>query len=461
MRECGRRLLFILLVSAVNSACVRVGFDLDAPARPDAAGDAGGTGDAGDASEQPDVGDLSDGSASDAGDTINASTWIQRVQPPNDRPTGSGFTEAIDLGLAVRDDGTVFVSWSDMSDGRLQMYLKYLEPQGSWQGLGNSGDVGGISATTSDTYACGLKLDAAGRPYVLWMERDRRNDFLGMFVRHWDGSAWATLPGQQPADPLDTEVNAFWPVMVLDSQDFPVIAWQALRLGLWSTYVARWNGTAWVGLDTSLSDGGISGPGEVELNAITLGRDGVVHVVWREIDVAGVHSSIQHRFFDGTTWRSFAGDISTPGRDVERPSIAITAANLPVVAWGYTDTHEVQVARVEGTTWTDVSDAPGTPASTGTANASNPNILTTDDDRLFLFFDADTAAGRGVYVRTWDAQAKRWKAMDGERALGLIEASSGTGGWPRAAISGGMLYVIWEEPDGNSGSAIRIYQHPI
>ena len=41
-----------------------------------------------------------------------------------------------------------------------------------------------------------------------------------------------------------------------------------------------------------------------------------------------------------------------------------------------------------------------------------------------------------------------------ESALGLIELVQGTGGWPRAAISGGMLYVIYIKPDGNGGSAI-------
>lgn len=152
---------------------------------------------------------------------------------------------------------------------------------GAWVGLGS----GLGSGTGPSTHAPKLVLDGSGAPVVAWL-----GSGWELHVKRFDGSAWSnvgagSVTGRTLPNRFDVGFNVVDPVpfsMALRGAN-PVITWHDRSSGNDEVYVRHFDGAAWADLGTGSSAGG--GVSNSQLDSMTPGvviADGRPCVAWVE-----------------------------------------------------------------------------------------------------------------------------------------------------------------------------------
>lgn len=147
---------------------------------------------------------------------------------------------------------------------------------GRWQPLGGALNLRRGSYTSLPV----LRLDAQGRPVVAWLEDRAGTDTL--YVKRWTGKAWQQLGGA-----LNRVGAAEAPSLALDAQGRPLVAWTEERGGVGQLLALRWTGRAWA----PLAPGPLARDPHADARspALGVGRGGEAYLAWRE----AVHGAFQ------------------------------------------------------------------------------------------------------------------------------------------------------------------------
>ncbi|WP_257455709.1 Ig-like domain-containing protein [Archangium lipolyticum] len=127
-----------------------------------------------------------------------------------------------------------------------------------------------------------LTLDGADNPYIAWQECPDGSEQSGcvIYAARWDGSAWKML-GTSPINGISTDNTA--PSLIMGNDGHPLIAWSGFSSPERSIRVSRWTGSEWQLLGAPLS--AASGISTAAFKPVlTLDNNGQPLVAWHESD---------------------------------------------------------------------------------------------------------------------------------------------------------------------------------
>ena len=216
--------------------------------------------------------------------------------------------------LAVGPDGAPVVAWSDGSNGsddtnNDEIYVRRWDGT-TWVELGGSGSGGGISNTDNYSWYPTLAIDPDGMPIVAWDDRSSGNREI--YVRRWDGTAWAEMGAGSASgggishDPFDSQN----PSLAIGPDGIPVVAWAKYgRNGAYAeVYVRRWDGAAWAEMDAGSATGG--GISNTKMDSwrpsLAIGPVGAPVVTWFDNSSDKYQIYVRrYRSVPGATFRAF------------------------------------------------------------------------------------------------------------------------------------------------------------
>ncbi len=310
--------------------------------------------------------------------------------------------ESMAPSLAVDPAGHPIVAWHDDTSGNFEIYLRRWNGT-TWEELGGSGHGPGLSNTAGSSEEPVLALDKDGNPIVAW--QDSSASAPQIYLRRWNGTTWEELGGSGSGNGIsNTPQLSLKPALALDKDGNPIVAWQEniASKGIFEIYVKQWNGTEWQELGGSGSNAGISEADGRESSdaSIAIDPNGRVVVAWHGESLSD--SEIFLRRWNGTTWEDLAGSgsgggISANGRWSKHPSLAIDGSGNPALAW-------------------DDAEMPSTPVS-------------------------ETPA---IYFRRWNGQA--WEALGGSASESGVNNTAGRTMYPSLSFDpSGKPVIAWDE----------------
>lgn len=365
--------------------------------------------------------------------------------------------------LAMSPDGLI-VTWMNNEDGDTDIYVRRWDGL-SWVEMGSgSASGGGISNNDGGSGLPSLAISLDG-PIVAWHDDSSGNSEI--YVRYWDGSAWAELgPGSATGGGISNNADSSLRPSLAISPDGPIVAWEDWSGDNVDIYVRRWNGSAWVEMGTdSATGGGISNNDNVSyFPSLAISPDGPI-VAWE--DWSGGDGEIYIRRWDGSAWvemgtgSATGGGISNNDNSSFNPSLTMSPDG-PIVAWeDWSDIGGIYVRRWDGSAWVEVGagSATGDGISDDNGIAWVPSPAMSPDGPLVAWLGGENNQGaiNGViYVRRWSGST--WAEMGDDSASG-----SGISGFdadyrPSLAVGlDGRVYVAW----GDDGAQeIYVKQSP-
>jgi len=220
-------------------------------------------------------------------------------------PSGHDWVEIGDASNQIVEDsagsgnhvlhmrGSTRFGWNQQGDLDI-VNVHFGNQTDTWGEVDGSGSESGISGPSDHSRNPSMGIDGAGHPIVAW-DQVGAGGATQIYVKQWDGAAWMELDGSASeygiSGPSDHSRN---PWIGIDGVGHPIVAWDQVGAGGASQiYVKRWDGAAWVELNGSASDHGISGPSDHSRNP-WIGIDGAGHpiVAWDQIVPAG-HGSTE------------------------------------------------------------------------------------------------------------------------------------------------------------------------
>lgn len=282
-----------------------------------------------------------------------------------------------------------------------------------WQPLGSdaSGDAVSLNAepVPSDAAQPVMLLDAAGRPWVAWVEAER------LHVRRWQGSQWEVLDQGLDSGTVDASSQI---ALALDDAGQPMIAWAEQRPGTsgaqapMHVQARRWDGTRWQRLGSGPVDDGTT-QSAYEPSLATFQGQPAIATVERSATNPGL-AGVRVRRWNGTAWEPAAVGIGPTlvgsADDPAHTRLVALGGSLAVVFFDHT-TQRFRLSVLTGGAWID---APGFEA----LNAGAPAVVVDPVEGLLLAWPPSAPAPQFT--------VQRWR--DGTWSpLGGAHGSTGTG----------------------------------
>ncbi len=216
--------------------------------------------------------------------------------------------------LALTAGGRPVLAWSDGGVGTHEIYVLAFDGT-MWAEVGvGSAQGGGISNSAGDSLTPALALDSDAWPVVAWSETVAENQ-TAVYARRFDGTSWAELGTSAQGLGLSASANsAREPAVSLEADSQPVVAWsQLLADGEADIYVRRFDGSAWLEMGTgSAQGGGVSASAGISQTPVLV-RDSADRMVLAWNDRASGNFEIYLRRWDGTAWVEVQGSASGGG----------------------------------------------------------------------------------------------------------------------------------------------------
>jgi len=330
-----------------------------------------------------------------------------------------GRTAGDSPAMAVDSNGYPVVAYSALDGtGFRQIYVKrwigeagdlseineWKRLEDQWFGLRRSASGTGISLSIEDSHRPSVSL-ASTNIYVAWEHHGVGG--TNIYLRQWNGSDWLELGGSAQGSGISGQTNrlASLPVVATGNDGLPFVAWrQSTGGGTSRVFVAKWNGTNWIGL----------------ANSHTLG----------------------------------VGD----GLFANRPSMVINSFGNPVVAWDDANTLRVHVWQWNGAAWANLGQQ-----GTGPLASQNDLAAGTGGD-IYLTYLQLTNNFQQVYAlrRTGGI----WAGMAGSANLTGVSGSTGGTNSPSSPKIGfsaeptPRVFVSWVAGT-NDGNSVLVYRHII
>jgi hypothetical protein len=181
-------------------------------------------------------------------------------------------------------------------------------------------------------------------PYVAWTD-DSNNASREIYVRHWNGSSWEEVgAGSASGGGISNNGgDSAYPSIAISADGVPYVAWSDDSSGDYEIYVRRWDGSSWeeVGTGSAFGGGLSNNDSESRYPSIAVAPNGKPFVVWDDNTFATnpTNYEIYIRRWNGSSWEEVGtgsateGGISNNGGSSASPSIVISAAGVPYVAW--------------------------------------------------------------------------------------------------------------------------------
>jgi serine protease AprX len=260
-------------------------------------------------------------------------------------------------------NGNVYVAWQyqsfDTNDSHA-IYFKYWDnAREEWRTLGRSHQDYGIcdpDVDRNDAHSPSVGIAWDGHPAVAYVQGRAIQEYDEVVVRKWDpvASAWVTLGGPGTvANPLGRTAHA---AMVMDTNGYPVVVARELSY----VKVYRWNGSAWAQVGGQLGSGANNDiPAKIAID----GDD--IYVTWTQQEsppyTGGPVQTIRVARWDGSAWVGLGVDnsMTTPGVSgtndpCYNPQIAVANDRLFVafqVAPDYMEEPDLQENRIKCIEW--------------------------------------------------------------------------------------------------------------
>ena len=269
--------------------------------------------------------------------------------------------------VAIGPHNMPVVAWVDGSGGDYEIYVRRWNGS-AWVELGDgSAFGGGISNNAGSSEEPAVAVGPDGMPVIAWV--DNSLDDFEIYLRRWNGSAWVELAGSASFGGLSNNTSGSGgPSVVVGNDLMPIVAWSNEAAGLFNReiYVRRWNGSAWVEMGAgSASGGGISNNvGKDQSPSIAMGTDGKPIIAWA-YEGPGCCFDIYAKRWNGSAWVEMGGSASNGGISNDSggsdgPSLAIDSNGAFIVAWrnnlNFPDS-DIYVRRWNGTAWVEMGQA--------------------------------------------------------------------------------------------------------
>jgi len=197
---------------------------------------------------------------------------------------GIGGSAPKECDIAILNNGMPAVCWKDNYD-----YIYVKQWTGSvWDKLGTGSDSGTGISGSGWAYHPRIACGDLGPPYITWMYYVSQTSYPDIYVKTWDGSNWVeTNTGSASGGGIsNNEGKSKYPSIAIDSDDNPIICWQddTDLGGNRAVYVRRWNGSAWAEMGTGSASGtGINGVlAEAYRPTVAAGPNGDPVICWQE-----------------------------------------------------------------------------------------------------------------------------------------------------------------------------------
>jgi hypothetical protein len=300
-----------------------------------------------------------------------------------------------------------------------------------------------------DHHAPAIAAAGDGSLTAVWSQND--SGTFHLYASTFERERWS-----QPERLTGEGGSNMWPRLASDGAGKMALVWQAFRQNQ-SVIAARlWDGKRW-GAETRVSEG----PGNCWTPSAAFGG-GKLHVAWDSY-ATGAYQAYARE------WGKPVERITRGENFSVRPSVAVTATGVPVVAWEesaplwgkdfafltdqrgaviYKD-RRIRVAARDGADWKEL---PGAVAESLPVDirrfVQQPELAMDAAGRLYMAFRCRTSTG-AARIDYW-ANAGRWETfltwLDGERwsPAVLMPSSVGRNGMRAAiALGHGQVHVAW------------------
>jgi len=269
------------------------------------------------------------------------------------------------------------IVWADSRSGVFQIQHLLRGADGSWSALGEGGSSTGLSDTRGSSRRPDVAIDSTGAPVVVWTEiTDAGRD---IFAARWDGSEWVGLGSSLGGGGLSNTGDAD-EAQIVSTDDGLVVAWIDRSAGVANVYAARFDGASWVPLGV----GGASGDGVSNFTAdvadLALTTDGQrVGVAWTGVSPTGAQQ-VFVREFEAGVWSGVSGsDVGEGVSDTEgrsaAPSLAYSGGSL-FIAWldSSPGTREVFVKRTDAGAFVEAGAAAASLGGVSRPGLADPRV---------------------------------------------------------------------------------------
>jgi hypothetical protein len=262
------------------------------------------------------------------------------------------------------------------------------------------------------------------------------------------------------------DTNSWLPSVASGANGTIYITWASYYGTGLEIYVRRWNGVSWEEAGAgSASGGGISNNSSVSYRpSITITPAGTPYVAWD--DEINESEEIYVRRWNGSSWEEVGsgsasdGGVSNTAGESKRPSLSAAPDGTVYLAWDETvdNNREIYVRRWDGTSWQEVGSgsASGGGVSNTPTHSSDPSLVVAPNGTPYVAWHEDPGfSGGDIYVRRWNGSS--WEEVGlGSASSGGINQNDSRALRPSLAIGpDGIPYVAWDDT-GGGGTSIYI-----
>ncbi len=291
--------------------------------------------------------------------------------------------------------------------------------------------------------------------YVAWQDD---SDTVGsIYVMRFDGAAWILVgSGSLSGGGIVGTPGLFpyaRPALVVDALGRPVVAWSEGA----EIYIKRFDGMVWGEVGTgSASGGGISSTGGANRPAVAINGANHPIVAWDDFSYSA-SNHIYIKQFDGDVWQPLGSGaasefgVSGTSTDSTRPTLVVTAAGSPVLA--YSDSalglpRQVYVKQFDGLAWVEmgVGSATGAGISTpGSASADYPSLAALGEELMVAWSSSTTLGEQEIFLKRFDGTSWVEHGVGSASEHG-ISANAGVSADPSLTIGpSGQPVVAWSD----------------
>ncbi|MBN1267975.1 MAG: S8 family serine peptidase, partial [Kiritimatiellae bacterium] len=308
-------------------------------------------------------------------------SWFDLAASARETGISKTLEDSFDPAVAVNGDW-IYVAWQEAAQepGPSRIFFRAWNGT-NWMELADSAHNEGLSGNASTYSATDPMVGVAwdGQPLVAW-----RQPFLvgisdyseRILVTKWNGSAWVGLAGSNTNGIPGPARNTQNPDLIMDTNGFPIIAWEDLQERVIN--IRRWNGTLW-------QDLGEQGLAQFATDpSLALAPNGFIYLAWLQ----GPYGTERPTYevyasrYNGSSWQAFGGSMTYPGISRAtnysirpfQPGIAVAPNGDVFVAWQEGNTNNpnaIYLRRWNGATWQGILQSdqfPGVSRSGGIAS---------------------------------------------------------------------------------------------
>ena len=370
--------------------------------------------------------------------TVSAVQWVQItartwVHDYTGNAAGAAGTNAWNPTVIARNGKRAY-AWYEWNGSTHSVYAQVYTPGVGWSSIQDI-DYG------NHAYYPSLATDG-NEIYAAWHEWN--GSTYQILVKRWNGTAWAGLVGGSDSLNINIANNAYNPILSMHN-GAPCVGWQEWNgTSADNVYVKCWTGGVWAQL------GGTLNLDSTKYAFVTsmASHGGTLYATRYEWDGTAYQTYVAS--WNGSAWVQIGGSLNvTASQDSNRSTLAIDATGKMYVAFFESDgttAYQVYVKTWDGSAWVQLGGA----LNISTAdNAYYPVIALDAAGTPYVIWQELNGSVWRVFVKHWNGTS--W-VQDGD-VLNLNVGQSVS--WPRIAIDEFKIFAVWTEYDGVSTYHIR------